>query len=270
MKERLRAMQRSWIITLVTVIAVFSATGAQALTVDEIVQKANLASYYGGDDGVARASMVITDKQGRTREREFTIMRKDDQDGGNQYYYVYFHKPGDVRKTVFMVHKKPDSDDDRWLYLPALDLVKRIAASDRRTSFVGSHFLYEDVSGRSVTEDTHILKEETEEHWVLDNTPKDPGSVEFARFLIWIDKKTFLPVKAEYYDAQGKVYRSVEALEVKQIDGIPTVTRSRVQDLNTGGTTEMTFTKIQYNQGIADDIFTERYLRNPPRKYIRR
>lgn len=270
MKERAGTMHRYLIIALTSVIAFFSATGAQAITVDEIVNRANLASYYGGDDGVARATMVITDKQGRTREREFTILRKDVKDGGLQYFYVYFHRPGDVRKTVFMVHKKPGGDDDRWLYLPALDLVKRIAASDKRTSFVGSHFLYEDVSGRSVTEDTHSLKDETGEHWILNNVPKDLGSVEFEHFLIWIDKMTFLPVKAEYYDAQGEVYRRVEALEVKEIDGIPTVIRSRVQDLNTGGSTEMTFTKVQYNQGIGDDIFTERYLRNPPRKYIRR
>jgi outer membrane lipoprotein-sorting protein len=243
---------------------------ARALSVEEIVDRANRASYYGGDDGMARVAMVITDQQGRTREREFTIMRKDTADGGDQSYYVYFHKPGDVRKTVFMAHKHVDRDDDRWLYLPALDLVKRIAASDKRTSFVGSHFLYEDVSGRNIGEDVHTLQEETPEHYVLDNVPRDPGNVEFAHYLIWIDKETFLAVKAEYYDAQGKVSRRVEALEVQPVDGIPTVIRARVEDLNTGGRTEMSFTKIRYNLGMSDDIFTERYLRKPPRKYIRR
>ncbi len=243
---------------------------ARALTVDEIVNKANLASYYAGDDGVARAKMLIYDKQGRTREREFTILRKDKEDGGEQYYYVYFHKPGDVRKMVFMVHKHIDRDDDRWLYLPALDLVKRIAASDKRTSFAGSHFFYEDVSGRSPTEDTHTLKEETGEYYVLDNVPKDPANVEFTHYVVWIDKKTFLPMKAEYYDAQGKVYRRMTVEKVEVIQGIPTVTRAKMEDLNTGGYTEMTFTRIEYNQGIPDKIFTERYLRKPPRKYIRR
>ncbi|WP_025321063.1 outer membrane lipoprotein-sorting protein [Deferrisoma camini] len=249
---------------------VFPAIGAQALSVDEIVQKANLASYYAGDDGMARAEMIIYDKQGRTREREFTILRKDKEDGGEQFYYVYFHRPGDVRKTVFLVHKYLDRDDDRWLYLPALDLVKRIAASDKRTSFVGSHFFYEDVSGRSPADDTHTLKEETDRYYVLDNVPKDPSTVEFAHYLVWIDKTTFLPMKAEYYDGQGKVYRRMEVLEVKEIQGIPTVTKAKMSDLNTGGYTEMTFKKIEYNKGIPDSIFTERYLRKPPRRYIRR
>jgi outer membrane lipoprotein-sorting protein len=246
------------------------AASAPALSVDEIVDKANLASYYGGDDGVARAKMEIIDQAGRSREREFTILRKDLQDGGRQDYYVYFHKPGDVRKTVFMVHKKVDGDDDRWLYLPALDLVKRIAASDKRTSFVGSNFLYEDVSGRGVGEDTHTLQEETDQHYVLHNVPKHPEDVEFQSYRLWIDKKTFLPVKAEYTDAQGKVYRRVEALKIDTVGGYPTVLESRVDDLNSGGHTVMSFTTVEYDQGIPEDIFTERYLRKPPKEFIRR
>lgn len=260
------------IFALIPIFAVFlsSLPASAELTVDEIVEKANLASYYGGDDGAARAVLEITDSQGRTREREFTILRKDVEDGGRQLYYVYFHKPGDVRKTVFMVHKNIDKVDDRWLYLPALDLVKRIAASDKRTSFVGSNFFYEDVSGRGVAEDVHVLKETTDKHYVLENTPKEKDLVEFVKYTLWVDKAAFLPVKAEYYDADGKIYRRVEALETKEIDGIPTVVKSKVEDLSSGGSTVMSFKNIEYNKGISEDIFTERYLRKPPRKFIRR
>lgn len=241
-----------------------------ALTAGEIVDRANRASYYAGDDGVARATMVISDKEGRTREREFTILRKDVEDGAEQLYYVYFHKPGDVRRTVFLVHKRVGRDDDRWLYLPALDLVRRIGASDKRTSFVGSHFFYEDVSGRSPADDTHTLAEETAEHYVLDNVPVDPRGVEFARYRVWVDKKSFLPMAAEYTDAQGKVYRRLEALEVQDIAGVPTVMKARMEDRNTGGSTLMTFEQVEYDKGIPEEIFTERYLLNPPREYIRR
>ncbi len=86
-----------------------------APTVDEIINRANLAAYYGGDDGRAKVVMTITDSQGRTRTREFVILRKDVKDGGEQKFYVYFKKPSDVRKMVFMVHKHIDKDDDRWM-----------------------------------------------------------------------------------------------------------------------------------------------------------
>jgi outer membrane lipoprotein-sorting protein len=234
--------------------------------VTEIVDRANKASYYAGDDGRSEVTMNIQDAQGRTRKREFVILRKDGQDGGDQKFYVYFKKPSDVRKMVFMVHKHTDKDDDRWMYLPALSLVKRIAASDKRTSFVGSDFYYEDVSGRGVDEDTHELLETTDDAFILNNTPKDPSSVEFTSYTIRIDRKTYLPVKAEYMGKDNRPYRIVEALEVKDFQGFPTVVKSRVRDLSTGSETVSEFKKVKYDIGLKDDIFTERYLRKPPRE----
>jgi len=234
-------------------------------TAAEIVGKANLAAYYAGKDGRAQVKMTITDSQGRSRQREFVILRRDVADGGEQTFYVYFQKPADVRRMVFMVHKQMERDDDRWLFLPGLDLVRRIAASDKRTSFVGSHFLYEDVSGRNPTEDRHELLETTPEYFLLKHTPKDPAGVEFSSYTTRIDRKTFLPMRAEYLDKEGRAYRVVEALEVKEIQGHPTVVRSRVQDL-AGGETVSVFENIRYDIGLSTEIFSERYLRNPPRE----
>ena len=184
------------------------------ISVKEIVDKANVASYYNGKNGRAKTHMVITDKQGRKRDRQFTILRYDKKDGGDQKFYVYFEKPADVRRMVFMVWKHPEKDDDRWLYLPSLDLVKRISAGDKRTSFAGSDFFYEDVSGRSPLEDEHKLIETTKNFYVLDNVPKDPGSVEFSHYKMWIHKKTFLPLKMIFYDRNGAEYRIIEALKI--------------------------------------------------------
>ncbi len=239
-----------------------------APSVEDIVDRANKAAYYAGEDGKASVTMTITDSQGRTRSREFVILRKDVSDGGEQKFYVYFNKPNDVRKMVFMVHKNVGKDDNRWLYLPALDLVKRIAASDKRTSFVGSHFLYEDVSGRSTLADTHELLETTDTFYILNNVPKDPSGVEFSSYKVWIDVRTFIPMKAEYLDKDGRLYRRVEALEVKNIQGHPTVVSSRVQDLINGGETLSVFKGVSYDIGL-EDIFTERYLRKAP-KEVRR
>ena len=236
--------------------------------VDEIVTKANLAAYYAADNGRADVKMTITDSQGRARTREFTILRMDVTDGGEQKFYVYFQKPEDVRDMVYMVWKHIDSDDDRWLYLPALDLVRRIAASDKRSSFVGSDFVYEDISGRNINEDTHELAEETDDHYTLKNTPKDPASVEFSYYDIWINKSSFLPYKAQYYDKSGKLYKKVEALKIEEIGGFPTVTESRVENLDSGSTTTSSFANVRYNIGLTDDIFTERYLRKAPRRWL--
>ena len=238
---------------------------AADLSVDEIVNKANAASYYAGKDGVADVKMDIHDSKGGVREREFRILRLNGDDG-DQKFYVYFEAPADVRKMAFLVWKNVRKDDDRWLWLPALNLVKRIAPGDKRTSFVGSDFVYEDVSGRNLADDTHVLTETTDTQYVIKNSPKDADSVEFAEYTVWIDKDTFLPRKAEYVDKKGKLYRRVSATKVETIDGIPTVVESLVEDLVTGGKTINTFSNIAYNKGLDDRIFSERFLRRPPKE----
>ncbi len=277
-------MKTVWtvVVTLVFSTALFAANDPnlpeRITDVETIVNKANLVAYYQGKDGRAKVEMTITNKHGQTRNRRFIILRRDIEDGGDQKYFVYFLRPADVRKMVFMVHKHAEigKDDDRWLYLPALDLVKRIAAGDKRTSFVGSDFLYEDVSGRSLDEDNHELIETTDKYYVVRNVPKQPDTVEFSYYNVSIDRKTFVPMKMEFYDKGSRLYRiiesqKVEIIEVKEgqnIQRFPTVVKSVVSNLNTGSRTEMEFADVRYNINLKD-IFTERYLRRPPREAIR-
>ena len=239
--------------------------------VETIVNKANIVAYYQGEDGKATVKMTITNKQGQKRQPEFNILRKDATDGGDQKYFVYFLRPPDVRRMTYMVHKHADpaKDDDRWLYLPALSLVKRIAAGDKRTSFVGSDFLYEDVSGRSLAEDTHELIKTTDELFIVKNVPKKPDTVEFSYFNVSIDRKTFVPMKMEFYDKRDELYRVIESQKVEKIQDFHTVVKSVVSNLQTGSKTEMEFSNVQYNIGLEDSIFTERYLQRPPREAIR-
>ncbi len=239
--------------------------GAQELSVEEIVDSANKVAYYEGDNGRAEVNMTITDKQGRVRSRRFVILRMDIQDGGEQKYYVYFREPADLRDMVYMVWKRLDRDDDRWLYLPALDLVRRIAASDKRSSFVGSDFVYEDVSGRSVDLDTHeLLDSEDEKFYKIKNTPKEEIGVDFKYYYVWIDKSNFMPVKAEYYNDRDELYRRVQSLTVEDIDGHPTTTESKASNLAAGSNSVLEFKNVEYDLEMSGDIFTERYLRRPP------
>lgn len=245
-------------------------SAVDAPTVEEIVERANNTAFYQGSDGRAETRMKIVDGSGREQMRQFTILRKDIKDGGDQQFFVFFQRPSDVKRTAFLVKKHVGGDDDRWLYLPSLDLVKRISAGDKRTSFVGSDFYYEDVSGRALSADSHTLTETTDTHYVIDNQPVAPGSVEFKHYKVWVNKQTYLPEKTEYYDQQEKVYRSIEALAQEEIDGFITVTKMKVTDHRTGGYTFSEMRFIKYDIGIPDNVFSERSLRTPPQEWLQR
>lgn len=262
------------------VLLMFLPFQASAMTAEEVMKKSQAAFLYPGHDFKARVVMKLVSKEGKERIREMTMLRKNyGEIGGNQKYFIYFFQPADVRNMTFMVYKYPAKDDDRWLFVPAIDLVRRIAASDARSSFVGSDFTYEDVSGRDIPADTHtLLREEKlgdKDCSIVESVPKEP--VDYIKRISWIDKTTFLPLKEEYYDVQNQLVRVFTADKIEDVAGaegkerktFPTVTKRTMKNLKTGHRTEVTFISVSYNIGLQDDIFTERYLRKPPERWIK-
>lgn len=254
--------------------------GQEKLTGPGVAAKFQDSFFYTGKDMKILVSMQLIEKGGKERLRELTMLRLNSPKGSEQKYFIYFQKPADVQGMTFMVYKYPKKDDDRWLFMPALNLVKRIAAKDKRSSFVGSDFTYEDVSGRDIEEDDYsILREEKvsefgstgqeKDCYVLKSVPKDPKSADYSYRLSWIDKGSFLPLKEEYYDLKGEIYKVFLAEELKEIQGFWTITKRRMQNVKTGHQTLVTFKDVQYNMGIEEDLFTERYLKNPPSKWIK-
>lgn len=260
------------ILTLSLVLMTGTAVKATEMSAQDIMKKSHMSYYYAADDGVANVTMTIA-KKGKERVREFVMLRLDNADGGEQKYYTYFKQPSDVSRMTFMVWKNPESNDKRWLYVPAVDLVKQISADDKNSSFVGSDFTYEDVSGRHWTEDKHTLVSGDESldgkaAYLISSTPVEEYKG-FAEKKSWICKESFLPLKEEYYDDKGKLLRVFTAEKIEVIDDIPTVTVRTMENVKKKQKTTVQFDEISYNAGIEDKIFTERFLKNPPREYIK-
>ena len=92
--------------------------------------------------------------------------------------------------------------------------------------------------------------------------------MEFSHYIMYIHKGTFLPIQTEYFDKNGEKYKVYTALEVNTIQGHPTITKSEAKNLKTGSNTIMEYSKVSYDLGLPDEIFSERYLRKAPKKYL--
>lgn len=245
---------------------------AFAVAPEEVMKGSQAAFLYQGKDFKARVMMRLISSSGSERVRELTMLRKNSGGpGGEQKYFIYFYQPADVKDMTFMVYKYVGKESDRWLFVPALSMVRRMAARDKSSSFVGSDFTYEDISGRNVDDDTHvIIKEEklgSSDCYVVKSDPKI-SDMDYSYKVSWIDKKNLLPLKEEYYDKKGEIYRVFTAEDIRDIRGFPTVTKRTMKNLQSGHSTVATFTKLDYNVGIDESLFSERYLKNPPKKWI--
>ncbi len=258
------------VLTLFTFVSLIPAEAAD-LTAAQIVEKSLKEFYYQGKDMKARVSMNLIDKKGRQRKRTLSILRWDKENSAEQKYFIYFHKPGDVRGMTFMVWKHADKNDERWIFIPAVNFVKRIAADDKRSSFVGSDFTYEDISGRSASAETHVLKDTEVVNdrpvYLIESTPKEV--IDYTKRLSWIDRENYLPLKEEFYDAQQELYKVFTADEVAKIGDYPTVTKRTMKNVKTGHKTEVSYDKTEYDLNLREKDFSERNLRKPPRSWIK-
>ncbi len=252
---------------------------AMAASAEEIMERSQRAFHYVGNDAKGKLTMELIDRNGGKRVRVLTMLRRNQESGGEQKYFMYFHEPGDVRRLTFMVWKYPAGEDDRWIFIPAVDLIRRIAAEDKYSSFVGSDFSHGDVSGRNVAEDSHSLTGEEKlgerEVFVIESVPR--GAAAFTKRISWIDKENFLPLKEEFYDAQDELQRVFTADRIEDIavgEGddrrvYPTIMKRTMRNVKTGHRTEVTVNSVVYDLGLKDSDFSERRMRKPPRSWIR-
>lgn len=226
----------------------------------EIIAKVNrLLNPYSSR---ARLEMVIYDRQGRHR----TFVYDSWSLNHGEKNLVKYREPSRTRgqATLMLNHA-----DDIWMYFPRTGRVRKLASHARKQKMEGSDFSYEDMgSGDSFIEDYQArrLNDETAEKarcYVVALHKKEGSDISYGKIIMWVRQDNFVPVRLDYYDEShpDEVYKRLIQSDIKTIDGIPTATRMRMENLADGTRTEITFLDMAYNQDIDENLFTERGMR---------
>jgi len=241
---------------------------AFALTADEIAQ--HVDARDDGDKLISTMEMTLIDKNGNQRIR---VMKNHSMDKENATHNViFFISPADVRNTAFLTYDYDESklDDDQWLYLPALQKTKRIASSDKSSSFMGSDFTYSDMTTRDISDYSYrIAKESTvREHkvWVMESTPKTAKTIAetgYKKSYMFVRQDNFVVVRALHIlqEKGKKKYLDVKKLEL--IDGIWVATEVEMkttQDKKLLHKTVLKLSDVKFNQDLDDSFFTVRRI----------
>jgi len=73
-------------------------------------------------------------------------------------------------------------------------------------------------------------------------------------------KDSFLGLKREFYDRDGKLLKTLLIKEFDQIEGFWTILETEMHNVQRNHRTVMTIKNVQYNTGIRDNQFTERAM----------
>lgn len=184
---------------------------------------------------------------------------------------VYFKEPEDVRGTIFL-SVKPEGEDARlWLYLPALGAVKELVSEEERSgSFAGSTFSYRQVGEREMADDytAELIGEEpvtvdgrAHDCYLLKLTAKPGAKVDYPTGKMWVDKASWIALKAEEYNEAGNLERTMEVLKLGEFEGNTVADEMIAKNVLENNSTKISFLERRRPaQPLPDSLFEPQNL----------
>jgi hypothetical protein len=263
-------------IPLTTAGSTYTAAAQSRLTADEIARR--VQDRDTGRDSRSMTRMKLYDRRGRVRERAMTLVTlrgrgnpgvpQSAPDGDR--LLIRFTYPNDIKGTGFLVWEHPSSEDERFLYLPSLARVRRIAGAETQESFVGSDFTYEDIGGREFDEYTYSLVDEAASWtppsggparpaWRLESRRRD-ASAQFPRVVSTILKDSFMVVAADIYNRRNEKQKTYTVRRLEHVEGVWTAMDAGMTNAIEKSRTELVTERVDYNVGLKESDFSRREL----------
>jgi hypothetical protein len=264
-------------VLLITILSMYAILSSVTIsfadpTAFEVVQK--MDTRDDGDTLTTDTLMILINKNQQKRIRNIKNIRKDY--GLDTKGIIFFLSPADVRNTSYMSYDWDNAakEDDSWLFLPALQKIKRVASNDKSGSFMGSDFTYSDINGIEINDwDYTFVKEsvvlEGVDTWVVQGLPKVESKdrvleeTGYLKSMMWIRKDNYMLVKGKYWVKQGRKIKYFKAADIKKVDGIWTAHELTMVSTVKGKVAHSSVLKlsnVKYNTPVDDVTFTTRSM----------
>ncbi|MEE4138725.1 outer membrane lipoprotein-sorting protein [Pseudomonas viridiflava] len=244
-------------------------TEAAQLTPEQVMQNSFQVTKVADSSTDATFTLINANGEKRVRKTEgYTKLQADASQ--NNMRYVKFVSPPDIKGTATLLIEHADADDDMWVYLPALSKVRRLSASNKRDSFVGTDFSYGDIIGHNPEQwRQQLLRMESlsdgTQVYVIESTPKAEKvgkDTAYSKMQSWVRSDNFVAVKVEFYDLSGQLLKRIESSDLQQVgtQGKWQPMQSQAENLQTGHKTQIAFEHFKADQGVSDQYFKAQAL----------
>jgi outer membrane lipoprotein-sorting protein len=203
------------------------------------------------------ADMVMTIQDGtNVRVREIHAWTRHIA-GKDDLRVLKFLAPADVRDIGFLVL----GPDAMYIYLPEFHRTRRIASSGKKDPFMGSDFSYDDMGTSALSQyyDPRLLGESDGE-WRLELLRKAGADKPYARIVLTVRKANATPARMELFDASGALAKVAEET-AQPVGKYWIMARIKMTNVKKGTSTVLEMKNIKPDQGLADEIFSERFLK---------
>lgn len=245
-----------------------SPAAAQTLTGRQIMELVDARDD--GDNIIMDTEMILIDKNDYQRQRKIKAFVKDR--GRDTLRMQFFLEPAEVKDTGFLTYDyySGEADDDQWLYLPELHKTKRIATSDKSSSFMGSDFSYADMTRPVLDEWSYkLLKEDAVDGnkvWLVEAVPVSKTVEDrygYTKSVVFVRQDIHMVIRAVHWVKEGDKLKYMEIKGLDKIDGVWFATETHMKTTRSKMTLHKTilrFSNIRPNQKLVEDFFSVRQL----------
>ena len=222
--------------------------------------------------GFSRAETEAMAREGRTGVIHKRAVRHVlyAQDHHDKIHLLFSLPPDDAGLGVLVWRQTDKAQDDMWLFMPGYRAVRRIPASSNQR-LAGTDLLYEDVrelAGERTDRFTYktVATESIEGRAteVISATPKPDTVTAYGSRKSWIDKEWLFPLKMEFYDPSGKLWKVMRNTEIHEVaPGVRRADLAEMRDVQQNECTLLLVTKRNVGIDIPPQVFTEDYLVHP-------
>ena len=149
-----------------------------------------------------KLKMTLKNKNDQTSERLLENKILEQTEDGD-LSLILFNTPKDVKGTATLTYTHKVGPDDQWLFLPAINRVKRISSSNKSGPFMGSEFSFEDLASAELEKYTYKFIGEENGLLIVETYPVDPKSGYSKRRVFYNEKMRYRVEKVEFYDRKG-------------------------------------------------------------------
>ncbi len=242
-------------ILLLCIMVILIAAPVYALTGRDLMEKSDALPEP--QTAMSRLLMLVY-KGERLEEKEFTLQMKQYPNNEDKTL-IAFIRPTQIK---LLTHARKGAEDDQWLRLSS-GRIKRIAASDKGQPFVNSHFYYQDLSSNDIDDYKYELLSEDEavgEACYKVQGVKITGEKVYDKLVLYVRKSDYFVVRIDFYK-DGEFHKYLENYQIKEIDGILTPHKVKMERTDGKGRTELVLRGVKYNTDIADMTFNREALR---------
>lgn len=206
----------------------FCANQSHAKTdnVMSIVKKTE-AALNEAQSGTKQISVTVKDAERVTAQLIVRAAHKQLEDGTRTLFVIL--EPETLRGTGFTYWKPKGESIQEWAYYPSTRRVRKLTNLTFYESILGTDFTHADLVFQDPGGKHKLLGKEKfkgTDSYKIETTPR--ANWYYSRIISWIAADTFLPIKREYYDAGGNLWKIKLFENIIVLNNVPIPLRIRM------------------------------------------